>query len=87
MESSTHALPDDLDTAMSTGIHYPILLLDELLDKEHSNVCKRIGKGLENLASAGAVIIAATHKPNLLKNLACRKITLCAGKVLTETMI
>ena len=55
MEISTHALPDDLDTAMSTGIHYPILLLDELLDKEHSNVCKRIEKGLENLASTGAV--------------------------------
>ena len=63
-------------------IPYPVLLLDELLDKETYGVANKVGEGLLNLAQNGAIIVAATHRPEFLVNVASRVVTLSSGKIL-----
>ena len=66
------------------GIEFPcpILLLDELIDFETSIVASRIGKSLQELSRAGAVIVSATHRPQYFKSFADRMITLSSGMIL-----
>ena len=61
----------------------PILLLDELLDKETSGVAKRVGMGLQNLTRHGGIVIAATHRPQYLLDVADKVVTLSSGKILS----
>ena len=61
----------------------PILLLDELLDKETSGVAQRVGMGLQNLTRHGGIVIAATHRPQYLLDVAARVVTLSSGKILS----
>ena len=60
----------------------PILLLDELLDRETSGVANKVGNGLFNLTKEGGIVIAATHRPQFLTGVAERVVTLSSGKVL-----
>ena len=60
----------------------PILLLDELLDKETSGVANKVGDRLLNLTEKGGIVIAATHRPQFLTGVAERVVTLSSGKVL-----
>ena len=85
MESSCHSL--NLEEALNqdvVSICCPILLLDELMDAEHPDIAKTVGKGLLKLTSTGAIVIAATHRPQHLKSVADRIITLSSGKVLLQ---
>jgi ABC-type lipoprotein export system ATPase subunit len=62
----------------------PVLLLDEWMDKETSQVVHRVEEGLMRLvASCGCLVCIVTHKPNLLKQ-KHRCITLCRGEILRE---
>lgn len=61
----------------------PVLLLDELLDSETSAVASKVGKGLQNIARQGGIVLAATHRPEFLKGVADQVITLNGGKILT----
>lgn len=60
----------------------PVLLLDELLDKETSGVANKVGHGLLSLSQKGAIVIVATHRPQYLMNVAERVVTLSSGKIL-----
>ncbi len=60
----------------------PVLLLDELLDKETSGVANKVGHALLSLSQKGAIVIVATHRPQYLMNVAERVITLSSGKIL-----
>ena len=66
------------------GMHYPILLLDELFDAEHSSIVEKCGEGMANLIRAGAVVISATHRPGYFDGIASRTITLSGGKILMD---
>lgn len=86
MESSSASLKDIDCDSTTIQLPYPVLLLDELLDKETSSVAHTVGKGLQNLSKNGAIVIAATHRPEYLKNTADRVITLSSGKILTNEL-
>jgi energy-coupling factor transporter ATP-binding protein EcfA2 len=69
----------------------PILLLDEWLDSETRETSSKVERALlELVQSTGAVILCATHKPNLWKKLVVTEsseyttqITMCRGAILT----
>lgn len=85
MESSCHSLNlEEILNQDVVNISCPILLLDELMDAEHSDIAKTVGKGLLKLTSKGAIVIAATHRPQHLKSVADRTVTLSSGKVLLQ---
>ena len=69
------------------GIHYPILLFDELFDTEHPSTVEKCSKGILNLISAGAVVISATHRPAYFECMSSRTVTLSGGKVLTDKYV
>ena len=59
MESSCSSLNFEKDFDQDEiEIACPILLLDELMDAEHSDIAKIVGKGLLKLTSKGAYKIA-----------------------------
>jgi len=64
------------------GVHYPILLLDELFDTEHPNIVESCSNGMLNLIRVGGVILSATHRPGHFRGISSRTITLSSGKVL-----
>jgi len=66
------------------SIHYPIILLDELFDAEHSSTVEKCSKGIMNLKREGGVVISATHKPTYFTDIAPRTVTLSGGRVLTD---
>ena len=66
------------------SIHYPIILLDELFDTEHSSTVEKCSEGIMNLIRAGGVVISATHKPTYFTDIVSRKVTLSGGRVLTD---
>ena len=87
MESSCSSL--NSDTIAETHnqkerIECPILLLDELMDTEHSDVAKSVGNGLLRLTARGAIVIAATHRPHHLSGVADRVVTLSSGRILLQ---
>lgn len=67
----------------------PILLLDEWLDLETSDCSKKVEEALITMVRAtGAVVLCATHKPHLWKQLQTpakwtSQMTLCRGQILT----
>jgi ABC-type lipoprotein export system ATPase subunit len=69
----------------------PILLLDEWLDSETRETSSKVEQALlELVQSTGAVILCATHKPNLWKKLVVTEsseyttqMTMCRGAILT----
>jgi len=75
---------NDDDCIAKNGIHYPILLFDELFDTEHPSTVEICSKGVLNLISAGAVVISATHRPGYFSGMATRTVTLSGGKVLMD---
>jgi energy-coupling factor transporter ATP-binding protein EcfA2 len=64
------------------GVHYPILLLDELFDTEHPSIVESCSNGMLNLIRAGGIILSATHRPGHFRGISSRTITLSGGKVL-----
>ncbi len=82
MESSFVNL--SINTENVVEIPSPILLLDELLDRETSDVANKVGQALLNLTEMGSIVIAATHRPQYLTSTAKRTVTLSSGRVLTE---
>ena len=66
------------------SIHYPIILLDELFDTEHSSTVEKCNEGILNLIREGGVVISATHKPTYFTDIVSRKVTLSGGRVLTD---
>ena len=66
------------------SIHYPIILLDELFDTEHSSIVEKCNEGILNLIREGGVVISATHKPTYFTDMASRTVTLSGGRVLTD---
>jgi ABC transporter len=85
-------------TAVSVTLPAPILLLDEWLDTETRDTSSKLEQALlEVVQSTGAVIVCATHKPNLWKKLVVvttttepsskhyttTQITMCRGAILT----
>jgi energy-coupling factor transporter ATP-binding protein EcfA2 len=66
------------------SIHYPIILLDELFDTEHSSTVEKCSEGIMNLIQAGGVVISATHKPTYFTDIASRIVTLSGGRVLMD---
>ena len=75
------------DSISRNGIHYPILLFDELFDTEHPSTVEKCSKGILNLISAGAVVISATHRPAYFECMSSRTVTLSGGKVLTDKYV
>jgi ABC-type polysaccharide/polyol phosphate transport system ATPase subunit len=72
---------DDLSIHLMK-VSAPILLMDELLDAETSEVARSVGRKLLSLChQTGAIVVAATHKPEPLIPLASTKVTMVAGKV------
>jgi ABC-type polar amino acid transport system ATPase subunit len=88
MESSCSAVNlnmiEDMQNQKEVEISCPILLLDELMDAEHSDIAKSVGKGLLRLTARGAIVIAATHRPQHFSGVADRVVTLSSGKVLLQ---
>mmetsp|Transcript_14824 Transcript_14824/g.22449 ORF Transcript_14824/g.22449 Transcript_14824/m.22449 type:complete len:328 (+) Transcript_14824:41-1024(+) len=80
MESSFENISMNSDKVVK--IPCPILLLDELLDKETYDVASKVGRALLSLTEMGGVVIAATHRPQHLTAAAKRTITLSSGRVL-----
>ena len=91
-------LPINTEDEQTIELHCPILLLDELLDNEHSIVTQQVFKGLQQLTNMGGIVISVTHKPNAVlqqlielknkdKHFPKRVITLSAGKILTDQSI
>ena len=68
-------------------IPHPVLLLDELLDKETSSIANTVGKGIQNLTRKGAIVLAATHCPAYLTDCADRLVTLSGGKILMNEIL
>uniref|UniRef100_A0A7S4JNS6 AAA+ ATPase domain-containing protein n=1 Tax=Odontella aurita TaxID=265563 RepID=A0A7S4JNS6_9STRA len=67
----------------STGVPFPIILLDELFDFEHPSVVARCSSGLDRLAKRGAAVVVATHKPHHWESLKDRNVvTLSGGRIL-----
>jgi len=77
--ASIHSIGEDV-----VEVPCPILLLDELLDSETSGVASKVGEALHSLTKRGAIVLAATHRPEYLKSSADRVITLSGGKVLID---
>ena len=67
----------------------PIILLDEWLDFETSSISSKVEEAVLKLVQeTGAVVICATHKPNLWKNLMATtphttQMIMCRGSILT----
>lgn len=61
----------------------PVLLLDELLDKETSGVASKVGNALLTIAKQGGVVVVATHRPEYLMAMAERVVTLSSGRILS----
>jgi hypothetical protein len=81
MESSfVSGLNQKDDEVMIPG---PILLLDELLDRETSKVAGVVGKALQNLAREGGLVLMATHRPEYVNTYSNRVITMSSGRILT----
>lgn len=77
----------NIESISRNGIHYPILLFDELFDTEHPSTVEKCSKGILNLISAGAVVISATHRPAYFECMSSRTVTLSGGKVLTDKYV
>ena len=75
---------NDDDCIVKKGIHYPILLFDELFDTEHPSTVELCSRGILDLISAGAVVMSATHRPGYFSDMATRTVTLSGGKVLID---
>jgi len=73
---------DTSERGSEVEVSLPILLLDELLDSETSAIADKVGQGLRNLTQRGGVVLAATHRPEYLSNVADRVITMSGGEVL-----
>jgi ABC-type cobalt transport system, ATPase component len=84
--ASCHLLTieEGAESSRVVNVFPPILLLDELLDRETSIVAGNVGKGLTNLAKHGAIIICATHRHQYLVDYADRMITLSGGKLIKD---
>lgn len=72
------------DEVARDGVHYPILLFDELFDTEHPSTVDKCRRGILNLIDAGAVVVSATHRPGFFEGMATRTVTLSGGKVLSD---
>jgi len=79
-----YAFSYDSGNSMSGVIPYPVLLLDELLDKEHNTVSSKVGRGLWKLTESGGIVIVATHRPDHWKDVPGREVTLNSGRILIE---
>jgi ABC-type lipoprotein export system ATPase subunit len=79
---------DDTTTLKRTvSLPAPILLLDEWMDTEPTEIVQTVQRGLEQLAKAsGAVIISATHKADRWKK-PYSEMVLSRGKVLSWNRI
>ena len=84
MQSVRDTMPVSIKDVQDQGLYFPILLLDELFDSEHSSIAVKVGKGLKELTRLGGVVISATHKPQYLDDTAARIITLSGGEILTD---
>jgi len=80
----THTFSYDSGGDINGIIPYPILLLDELLDKEHNTVSSKVGRGLWKLTESGGIVIVATHRPDHWKDVPGREVTLNSGRILIE---
>jgi len=102
LESSLSGLDDQAQHHDSSGIndeatsHHlvflpaPIVFLDEWMDFETRDSSCKVEEALLHLVQeTGAVVLCATHKPNLWNQLACvtskitSQMTMCRGKILT----
>lgn len=77
-------IQQNTEAAPLNSIHYPIILLDELFDTEHSSTVEKCSEGIMNLIQAGGVVISATHKPTYFTDIASRIVTLSGGRVLMD---
>lgn len=80
-------IAQDLESSSNNevvNVYPPIILLDELLDRETSIVAGKVGEGLANLAENGAIIICATHRQQYLLDYADRMLTLSGGALLKD---
>lgn len=84
MESSCASMQKSVDGHGENQSSHPVLLLDELLDKESSLVAKTVGKGIQQLTRRGAIVLCATHRPEYLRECADRLVTLSGGKILVN---
>jgi hypothetical protein len=73
---SVQSTKSNREKTAKNGLHYPILLFDELFDTEHPSTVENCSRGLLNLIKAGAVIISATHRPGYFHSMASRTVTL-----------
>ena len=64
----------------------PVILLDELLDKEHPKVASKVVTGLGKFANSGGVVIVSTHRPDHWKHVPRREITLNSGCILNQNV-
>ena len=68
----------------SISIPCPIILFDELFDAEASSTVDKCRLGILNLIREGGIVVSVTHKPMYFMDMACRRVTLSSGKVLTN---
>lgn len=87
MESSCASMKHINNDCTEIEIPHPVLLLDELLDKETSSIANTVGKGIQNLTRKGAIVLAATHCPAYLTDCADRLVTLSGGKILMNEIL
>ena len=77
----------NIDNIAKNGLHYPILLFDELFDTEHPSTVENCSRGILNLIDAGSVVISATHRPGYFHSMSSRTVTFSGGKVLTDERV
>jgi hypothetical protein len=75
---------DGSTTDQGVSIPYPIILFDELFDREASSTVGKCKSGILNLIQHGGVVISVTHRPMYFTEMSTRCITLSGGKVLTD---
>lgn len=84
---SVQSTKSNIDNIAKNGLHYPILLFDELFDTEHPSTVENCSRGILNLIDAGSVVISATHRPGYFHSMSSRTVTFSGGKVLTDERV
>ncbi|KAG7363608.1 ABC transporter [Nitzschia inconspicua] len=86
LESTLHYVDSRMFCIDGKLLHLPgpILLLDEWLDKETSQVASKVVPALHNIVhNFGGIVLSATHKPELYEHTTpLSKIMLSSGKIL-----
>lgn len=81
----THTDDNDTQTC-SVLLPAPVLLLDEWMDTEPTEIIQTVQDSLVKLTKEGAVVISATHKAERWKK-PCSEIVLSSGKVLFDSRV